>query len=99
MDTIQAFIALNGLIEAPKDYVIQVGDYISIENWMGKSIKLVRRVTKTFAIIKHNEHAEGKFRRVYDFWFASVPYNTWDSNTYKVYIKSSPVVEEKENEK
>jgi hypothetical protein len=44
--------------------VLQVGDRIKRETWMATSWHTVVRITSKFAIVKWNDKAEGKFRRV-----------------------------------
>jgi hypothetical protein len=70
---------------AEDGYVIKPGDFIESKDFMGVRRYAVHRVTKTFALVRWNEKAEGKFPRVYkSFGYTLLPYRRWNTATFRV---------------
>lgn len=68
-----------------KGATIEVNDRIQVDNWTGKRWYTVVRVTPKFAMVKWNEHSEGKFRREVDHMgYAKEAGNTdlWSTTKY-----------------
>lgn len=75
----------------------KVGDKIVEKTWLGTHTYEVTRVTKTQAVIKFNEHCEGKYRinyRVYDlgngmksYSVTPIPRIEWNTTQYEVIEK------------
>lgn len=67
---------------------LQVGDRIKRDSRGigGTYWETVHRVTKVFAFVRYNEHAEGKYRRKYqDFGFGPVPRPKWSRTQYSAW--------------
>lgn len=76
------------LKQAPDKYEIQVGDTIRIDTRLSVKDYKVSCVTKTYAFIKYNDRAEGKFKRIYSMYiFKSLPHQKLDTNSYTVLIE------------
>lgn len=66
-------------------YELKVGDKILINNRLTKpTAYTVHRVTKNYAFVMWNDIAEGKFPRVVDWRFQSLPRHQFNMNTYEV---------------
>lgn len=65
-------------------YELQLGDVIIAKHALGKNRHVVTRVTKKYAFVKFNDVAEGKFPRIFDFHFESLPRQQWNTVHYTV---------------
>ena len=74
--------------------LIEVGDLIKVETDLGTRWDTVHRVSKKYAFVLYNEHAEGKYRRAYsDFGFRPIPRQTWLPNKYSAWRPIVPVID------
>ena len=75
--------------KAEYGYEIQVGDIIQIDHrWGPKHVYDVHRVTHKYAFVKWNDHAEGKFPRIFKkYGFTVLPREKYNTTDYTVYIK------------
>ena len=74
-------------VEAPEGHEIQVGDIIHCDTGLNEWHRVVKRVTKRYAIVDVNERCEARYRRTSGFGFGPIPYVKWSTNRYKVYLK------------
>ena len=70
---------------------IEFNDRIKVETALGVQWQTVTRVTRKFAFVRYNEHAEGKFPREYNsFGFCSLPKPKWSTNQYSAWRPLPP---------
>ena len=68
-----------------RDGLVDVGDVIQIESFVGKVAMHITRVTKTLALSKRESDGyEHKYKRVISRSMAT-PYIPYNTNTYRVY--------------
>jgi hypothetical protein len=65
-------------------YELQVGDIIVAKHAFGNNRHTVIRVTKRYAFVKYNDVAEGKYPRIFDFHFDSLPRQKWSTTRYSI---------------
>lgn len=63
---------------------IQVGDIVVHRHAFGESRYPVVRVTPKFCFVAYNDVANGKYPRVFDARFGSLPRPKWDTIMYAV---------------
>lgn len=75
-------------------YELQIGDKIICKHTFGNNVHIVTRVTKKYAFVQYSDIAEGKFPRIVDFWFQSLPKQTWNTKTYSIKkaIPNTPII-------
>ena len=72
------------MTESLNDYALQVGDVIVSNHPQRLNRYVVHRVTNKYAFVKYNDVAEGKFPRVVDHRFQSLPRQQWSQTTYYI---------------
>ena len=67
--------------------MLDIGDRIKVEHPVfGTRWETVHRVTKSFAFVRYNDVAEGKYKREYnDFGFGPIPRQTWKQTVYSAW--------------
>ena len=68
--------------------LLEVGDRIKVEHRGigGTHWETVVRVSKAYAFVRYNEHAEGKYRREYkDLYFEPLPRSAWKTTNYSAW--------------
>jgi hypothetical protein len=85
--TREEYLLNKGYKIAELGYQLKVGDIIKTSHFLGVKYYTIIRTTKKYAIVKFNDIAEGRYPIVYGFGFHSLPYQSYDNNKYKIFIK------------
>ena len=65
---------------------LSVGDMVKCKHQLCTRWETVHRVTKSFAFVRYNDVAEGKYKREYnDFGFGPIPRQTWKQTVYSAW--------------
>lgn len=73
--------------KAEKGHEIKVGDVIVSKHVFGVNKFAVHRVTKKYAFVMYNDIAEGKYPRIFDTTFQSLPRQQWNHTECEVWTK------------
>jgi len=65
-------------------YSLQVGDAIVAKHAFGNNRHVVTRVTPKYAFVQYNDVCEGKYPRIFDRSFSSLPRPKWMTIDYSI---------------